>query len=150
MPDAPQIKVSIDREKAETLGVSFDVISSALSSKQDQRVCQSGRMQRAIIQADNICRKRTDALLRLQVPDRQNRLVPLEAFSRFEWLVGPLQVARYNSSALLRFSGDTTAPGSLFTQRLALEWPMGSVSNPIQESFSHSVCMRLSTMHGKV
>ncbi|MGV8888388.1 MAG: multidrug efflux RND transporter permease subunit [Pseudomonas sp.] len=114
LADAPQINVSIDREKAEALGVSFDVISSALStalgSEQINEFANQGRMQRVIVQADGISRQTPEALLRLQVPNRQNRLVPLEAFSRFEWQVGPLQIARYNGSASLRFSGDA-APG---------------------------------------
>ncbi|MHC8351523.1 multidrug efflux RND transporter permease subunit [Pseudomonas sp. RT4P38] len=114
LADAPQINVSIDREKAEALGVSFDVISSALSSalgsEQINEFANQGRMQRVIVQADSISRQTPEALLRLQVPNRQNRLVPLEAFSRFEWQVGPLQIARYNGSASLRFSGDA-APG---------------------------------------
>jgi multidrug efflux pump len=114
LADAPQITVSIDREKAEALGVSFDVISSALSSalgsEQINEFANRGRMQRVIVQADGISRQTPEALLRLQVPNRQNRLVPLEAFSRFEWQVGPLQIARYNGSASLRFSGDA-APG---------------------------------------
>jgi multidrug efflux pump len=63
-----------------------------------------------IIQADGMSRQTPQALLRLQVPNRQGRLVPLDAFSRFEWQVGPLQIARYNGSASLRFSGDA-APG---------------------------------------
>jgi multidrug efflux pump len=63
-----------------------------------------------IIQADGASRQTPEALLRLQVPNRQGRLVPLDAFSRFEWQVGPLQIARYNGSGSLRFSGDA-APG---------------------------------------
>lgn len=112
--DAPQINVSIDREKAEALGVSFDVISSALASalgsEQINEFANQGCMQRVIVQADGSSRQTPEALLRLQVPNRQNRRVPLQAFSRFEWLVGPLQIARYNGSASLRFSGDA-APG---------------------------------------
>jgi multidrug efflux pump len=114
LADAPQINVSIDREKAEALGVSFDVISAALSSalgsEQINEFANQGRMQRVIIQVDGISRQTPEALLRLQVPNRQNRLVPLEAFSRFEWQVGPLQIARYNGSASLHFTGDA-APG---------------------------------------
>ncbi|ROO40477.1 multidrug efflux RND transporter permease subunit [Pseudomonas sp. 7SR1] len=114
LADAPQINVSIDREKAEALGVSFDVISSALAaalgSEQINEFANQGRMQRVIIQADGVSRQTPEALLRLQVPNRQGRLVPLDAFSRFEWQVGPLQIARYNGSASLRFSGEP-APG---------------------------------------
>ena len=114
LADAPQINVSIDREKAEALGVSFDVISAALSSalgsEQINEFANQGRMQRVIIQADGMSRQTPQELLRLQVPNRQGRLVPLDAFSRFEWQVGPLQIARYNGSASLRFSGDA-APG---------------------------------------
>ncbi|AWY44173.1 multidrug efflux RND transporter permease subunit [Pseudomonas putida] len=114
LADAPQIKVSIDREKAEALGVSFDVISAALSSalgsEEINEFANQGRMQRVIVQADGGSRQTPEALLRLQVPNRQGRLVPLETFSRFEWQVGPLQIGRYNGSASLRFSGEP-APG---------------------------------------
>ncbi|AKJ96687.1 acriflavine resistance protein B [Pseudomonas chlororaphis] len=122
LADAPQIKVSIDREKAEALGVGFEVISAALSSalgsEQVNEFVNQGRMQRVIIQADGASRQTPQALLRLQVPNRQGRLVPLEAFSRFEWQVGPLQIGRYNGSASLRFSGDA-APGYSTGQAMA-------------------------------
>jgi len=113
LADASQIKIDIDREKAEALGVSFDVISAALSaalgSQQINEFANQGRMQRVIVQADGSSRQTPEALLRLQVPNRQNKLVPLEAFSRFEWQVGPLQIVRYNGSQSLRFTGDAAA-----------------------------------------
>ncbi|WP_260958647.1 multidrug efflux RND transporter permease subunit [Pseudomonas citri] len=134
LADAPQINVSIDREKAEALGVSFDVISSALSSalgsEQINEFANQGRMQRVIVQAEGTSRQTPEALLRLQVPNRQGRLVPLEAFSRFEWQVGPLQIARYNGSASLRFSGDAAAGYSTgqameALQKIARQLPAG-------------------------
>ncbi|WP_077046193.1 multidrug efflux RND transporter permease subunit [Pseudomonas sp. KK4] len=134
LADAPQINVSIDREKAEALGVSFDVISAALSSalgsEQINEFANQGRMQRVIVQADGSSRQTPEALLRLQVPNRQNRLVPLEAFSRFEWQVGPLQIGRYNGSASLRFSGDaapgySTGEAMVELQKIARQLPAG-------------------------
>jgi len=122
LADAPQIQVSIDREKAEALGVSFDVIRSALStalgSAHINEFANQGRMQRVIVQGDGASRQTPEALLRLHVPNRQNQLVPLEAFCRFEWQVGPLQIGRYNGSASLRFSGDA-APGYSTGQAMA-------------------------------
>lgn len=136
LADAPQINVSIDREKAEALGVSFDVISSALSSalgsEQINEFANQGRMQRVIVQAEGSSRQTPDALLRLQVPNRQNRLVPLEAFSRFEGQVGPLQIARYNGSASLRFSGDA-APG--YSTGQAME-ELKSIARQLPAGFS--------------
>ncbi|MGY2257685.1 multidrug efflux RND transporter permease subunit [Pseudomonas sp. SDO55104_S430] len=134
LADAPQINVTIDREKAETLGVSFDVISaalaSALGSEEINEFANQGRMQRVIVQADGSSRQTPEALLRLQVPNRQNQLVPLEAFSRFEWQVGPLQIGRYNGSASLRFSGEAASgysSGQAMAElkRIARELPAG-------------------------
>ncbi|MGY2288221.1 multidrug efflux RND transporter permease subunit [Pseudomonas sp. SDO528_S397] len=114
LADSPQINVSIDREKAQALGVSFDVISSALSaalgSEQINEFPNHGRMQRVIVQAEGASRQTPESLLRLQVPNREGGLVPLEAFSQFQWQVGPLQLLRYNGSTALRFSGEA-APG---------------------------------------
>ncbi|MBF8672679.1 multidrug efflux RND transporter permease subunit [Pseudomonas putida] len=134
LADAPQVHISIDREKAEALGVGFEVISaalaSALGSEQINEFANQGRMQRVIVQADGISRQTPDALLRLQVPNRDNRLVPLEAFSQFQWQVGPLQITRYNGSPSLRFSGDaapgySTGQAMAQLQRIAQQLPAG-------------------------
>jgi multidrug efflux pump len=114
MPDAAQINLVIDREKANAFGVAFaDIgatISANLGSEYANDFPNSGRMQRVTIQADGVARMQTDDLLRLTVRNAGGGMVPIAAFANIEWVKGPTQVAGYNGYPALRISGQA-APG---------------------------------------
>ncbi|MFA5538561.1 MAG: efflux RND transporter permease subunit [Gemmobacter sp.] len=114
MPDAAQVNLIIDREKANTFGVSFaDInatISTNLGSSYANDFPNAGRMQRVTVQADGVARMQTDDLLALNVRNAGGGMVPLSAVARVEWAVGPTQVAGYNGYPTARISGEA-APG---------------------------------------
>jgi len=114
LKDAPQLDLKIDREKAEALGVSFDVINTSLStafgSAQINEFPNHGRMQRVIVQADPTSRATPQSLGKLHVPNRSGQLVALESFSELGWKIGPMQIVRYNGYPSIKFTGDM-APG---------------------------------------
>ncbi|EAY3717191.1 multidrug efflux RND transporter permease subunit [Salmonella enterica] len=114
LEDSPQLRVKIDRQKAEALGVSFssisNVISSAYGSSTINDFTDRGRLQRVVVQADADSRLTPQGLMELQVPGRNGGLVPVNAFATMVWETGPVQVARYNGYQSIRITGDA-APG---------------------------------------
>lgn len=122
IPDAPQLRLEIDREKAEALGVSFDnatnVLSSAYGSAMINEFVNKGRMQRVVVQGDTQYRMSPDSLKDLYVTNREGKQVPLTSFTDTSWEVGPVQISRYNGYPSFAITGDA-APGSSSGQALA-------------------------------
>ena len=114
LEDAPQLRLHIDRQKAETLGVGFDAIASTLSSAFGSAMINEftnhGRMQKVVVQADVDNRMTPEDAMRLYVPNRLGEQVPLSAFVELEWENGPVQFVRYNGYPAFKISGDA-APG---------------------------------------
>jgi multidrug efflux pump len=114
LPDAAQVNLQIDREKANALGVAFSdinaTISANLGSSYINDFPNAGRMQRVTIQADQNERMQTDDLLDLAVRNRNGGMVPLSSFATAEWTKGPAQIVGYNGYPSVRISGEA-APG---------------------------------------
>ncbi|MCV3765069.1 efflux RND transporter permease subunit [Rhizobium sp. TRM95796] len=114
LPDAAQVLLSIDREKANTFGVTFadinNTITANLGSSYVNDFPNSGRMQRVIIQAGETSRLQTEDLLKLNVRNASGGMVPLSAFADVKWQRGPAQVIGYNGYPSVRISG-MAAPG---------------------------------------
>ena len=114
LEDAPQLRLHIDRQKAETLGVSFSAISSTLSGAFGSALINEftnfGRMQKVIVQADADSRMTPEDINRLYVPNVQGEQVPIAAFVEMEWENGPVQFVRYNGYPAFKISGGA-APG---------------------------------------
>ena len=134
LAEAPQLRLQIDREKARTLGVSFESISSALSTAFGSSVindfANAGRQQRVVVQAEQGDRMTPEAVLKLYVPNTNGELVPLSAFVSTRWEEGPVQLARYNGYPSIRIAGDaapgvSTGEAMAEMQRLVSELPAG-------------------------
>lgn len=134
LKDGPQLDVQIDREKAETLGVSFDTINSTLATAFGSTLVNEfpnqGRMQRVIVQAEPDSRATPESLSKLYVPNRENKLVALEEFSTVGWKHGPVQLVRYNGYPSLKLIGDvnpgmSSGDGMAEIERLAAQLPPG-------------------------
>lgn len=114
LPDAAQIDLVIDREKANTFGVSFDSINAAISSNIGSTAVNqfpnAGLLQQVVIQAGADERMAAGDLLKLTVRNANGGMVPLSAFAHIQWRKGPLQVTAYNGYPAVRISG-SAAPG---------------------------------------
>ncbi len=114
MEDTPQLQLDIDRDKASALGVSYaDInatLSSALGSAYLNDFSNNGRLQRVIMQADAPRRLQPEDLFRLYVKNTKGDMVPLSAFATSHWIVGPVQLVRYNGYPAVKISGGA-APG---------------------------------------
>jgi multidrug efflux pump len=134
MPETAQIRLIIDREKANTFGVSFTAINSAVSANLGSVYVNdfpnAGRMQQVTVQADQERRMQPEDLLTLNVRNANGGMVPLSAFARIEWQKGPAQVVGFNGYPSMRISGNA-APGYSSgaaieeMERLASELPPG-------------------------
>ena len=134
LEDAPQLRLEIDRDKASALGVSFadinSMLSNALGSSYVNDFANSGRQQRVILQADAPQRLQPDDILRLNVRSGAGGMVPFSSFAQTHWIVGPVQLVRYNGYPAIKLSGDaapgrSTGEAMAELERLAAQLPAG-------------------------
>ena len=136
LPPGSSVRLDIDRQKAEALGVPFaaisDTLSIAMGSLYVNDFPNAGRMQQVIIQADAPARMQVDDILRLYVRNTAGGMVPLGEVVRPRWADAPLQMQRYQGYPAVRISG-TAAPGvssgeaMAEMERLAAQLPPGFV-----------------------
>ena len=104
LPDAAQVQVTIDREKANTFGVTFADISATISqylgSLYVNDFPNNGRMQRVMVQAGESARMQAEGLLNLTVRNSHGGMVPFSSFATLHWERGPAQVVGYNAYPL--------------------------------------------------
>uniref|UniRef100_UPI00261C7673 efflux RND transporter permease subunit n=1 Tax=Alcanivorax sp. TaxID=1872427 RepID=UPI00261C7673 len=114
LEDAPQLRIEIDRDKANALGVDFTSINAALSTALGSSYVNDfpnqGRLQRVIVQADAPARMQPDDLLRLNARNAKGDPVPLSTFATTKWVKGAQQTVRYNGYPAVRIEG-SAAPG---------------------------------------
>ena len=134
LPPAPQVNLTIDREKAGAFGVTFEDINSTISTNLGSNYINDfpnrGRMQRVIVQADRGSRMNADDILNYNVKNSRGQLVPFSAFATVEWQKGPTQIAGFNFYPAVRISGEakpgyTSGDAIAEMERLAGKLPRG-------------------------
>ncbi|MGV1867991.1 efflux RND transporter permease subunit [Rhizobium sp. L51/94] len=134
LSDAPQTVLTIDREKANTYGVTFadinQTISINLGSSYVNDFPNSGRMQRVTVQADAGKRGTIFDVMKLTVRNAAGGMVPISAFARYEFTKGSAQIVGYNGFPAVRFSGQAASgysSGDAITEveRIAKTLPAG-------------------------
>ncbi|TCL75753.1 efflux RND transporter permease subunit [Rhizobium sp. BK251] len=134
LPDAAQVLLVIDREKANTFGVTFadinNTITANLGSSYINDFPNSGRMQRVIVQAQDRDRLQVEDILKLNVRNASGGMVPLSSFAIAQWQKGSPQIVGYNGYPTVRIGGEP-APGTSSgvaiaeMERLASQLPNG-------------------------
>ena len=134
LPDAAQIMLVIDREKANTFGITFadinNTITANLGSSYINDFPNAGRMQRVVVQAQDRDRLQVEDLLKLNVRNSSGGMVPLSSFAIAQWQKGSPQIVGYNGYPTIRISG-APAPGNSTgvaiteMERIASELPAG-------------------------
>lgn len=134
LPPGSSIKLQIDREKAQTLGVPFssiaDTLSGAMGSTYVNDFLSEGRLQRVIVQVEANARMRLEDVMKLHVRNAAGSTVPLSEFVTPQWEISPLQLVRYNSYPSLRIAGQaapgyTTGDAMAEMEQLAAQLPPG-------------------------
>ncbi|WP_430913386.1 multidrug efflux RND transporter permease subunit [Methylobacterium sp. sgz302541] len=114
LPPAPQAELVIDREKAAALGVNYDDINDTiqvnLGSVYVNDFPNRGKMQRVIVQSEQLQRLNAADLLNYGVKNAQGTMVPMSSFAELQWSVGPMQIVGFNGYQSVRITGEP-APG---------------------------------------
>lgn len=110
---APQLNLSIDRKKANALGLNIADINTTLSAMLGSAYVNdfdsNGRQQRVILQVDENNRVRPEDVDKLYVRNNQGEMVPFSSFSTSKWSTGPVQLTRYNGYPAIKISGEAAA-----------------------------------------
>ncbi len=134
LPDAAQLLLIIDREKANTFGVTFSDINNTITANMGSAYINdhpnAGRMQRVIVQAQERDRLQVEDLLKLNVRNASGGMVPLSAFAIAQWQKGSPQIVGYNGYPAVRIagapaSGQSSGAAIAEMERLASELPEG-------------------------
>jgi len=134
LPSSAQIYVTIDRDKAQTFGVTFadinQTITTNLGSAYVNDFPNGGRQQRVILQADEGSRMQAEDILNLNVRNANGGMVPFSSFATVAWEVGPSQVVGYNGYPAVRIAGQampgvSSGDAIATMEQLAGELPQG-------------------------
>jgi hydrophobic/amphiphilic exporter-1 (mainly G- bacteria), HAE1 family len=98
--DVPQIRLLINRTKAESLKVSvgdlFETLSAYLGSSYVNQFNKFGLALQVYVQADSPFRTRPEDILRLRVRSQDGAMVPVGSLVQIEPIVGPSLISLYN------------------------------------------------------
>jgi hydrophobic/amphiphilic exporter-1 (mainly G- bacteria), HAE1 family len=99
-PGAPQVSVTVNRERTQTLRVSvgdvFSTLSSYLGSTYVNQFNKFGQVFQVYVQADSQFRLQPDDLLNLYVRSQDNRMVSVGAVAHLGSEVAPSLITLYN------------------------------------------------------
>ncbi len=134
LPPGESIRLNIDRQKAEAMGLSFAAVSSTLSAAMGSQYVNdfpnAGRMQQVILQADAPARMQLDDVLNLRVRNTSGGMVPLREVVTPVWSESPQQMMRFQGFPAVRIAGGA-APGvssgaaMVEMERLVAQLPQG-------------------------
>lgn len=112
--NSPQLLVTLDRTKTVQLGVDvqevFDTLQIYLGSLYVNDFNKFGRTYQVIVQADNQFRSKPEDIKKLQVRNREGRMVPLGSLLQISDSSGPESAMRYNAFRSAELNG-VPAPG---------------------------------------
>jgi multidrug efflux pump len=114
LEDAAQLKIDLDEEKANALGVSPADINTTLQasfgSAYVNNFINGNRVQRVIVQLDAPFRMSPDDVRNVYARNRTGTMVPLSAFTTVKWIYGSPQLQNYNGFPSYEIIG-SAAPG---------------------------------------
>ena len=135
--EVPVIYADVDREKAKSLGVPLDsvfaALQTALGSSYVNDFNKFGRSYQVRVQADQRFRLEPEDIRRIEVRDRQGKMVPLGTMVRVEKRLGPMIIPRYNLYSSASITGGA-APGFSTGQALQLMEQMAEQKLPAEMS----------------
>lgn len=134
LPQGTSVRLDIDRQKAEALGVSFtnisETLTGAIGSTYVNDFVNNGRVQQVVIQADAMARMQVSDVLKLYVRNANGGTVALSEVVTPVWTMAPQQLLRYKGYPSVRITG-SSAPGASSgaamteMERLAAQLPRG-------------------------
>jgi len=121
-PNAPQLKVDVDREQARAMGIEIDDAFTALAGTLGTYYVNDfnkfGRAWQVLMSAEAEFRMKPDDIGRIYVKNSQGTMVPMSAFTNIEYSRGPESLNRYNNLPAVKLLGNA-APGYSSGQAIA-------------------------------
>jgi multidrug efflux pump len=109
-----QLRVDVDREQAETLGVPVEEVYSAMQtmfgSLYISQFNKDARLWQVIVQADPRYRLTPKDLDQIYVRSRTNNMVPIKAVMTYRYVTGPDLITRFNNFPAVKITANA-APG---------------------------------------
>ena len=113
-PEAPQLRVEVDRDRMAALQIDFERAMEAFSlnigGSYINDTFSDGRVRRVYVQADESFRATPDALRSLYVQNATGQPIALAEFMRVEPVTGPSVIPRFNLYRTIKIEG-VAAPG---------------------------------------
>ncbi|HEA18423.1 MAG: efflux RND transporter permease subunit [Pseudoalteromonas prydzensis] len=121
-PNAPQLKVDVDREQARAMGIevddAFTALAGTLGTYYVNDFNKFGRAWQVLMSAEAEFRMKPDDIGRIYVKNSQGTMVPMSAFTNIEYSRGPESLNRYNNLPAVKLLGNA-APGYSSGQAIA-------------------------------
>jgi multidrug efflux pump len=118
-----QLRTTLDREKAETLGVPvsdvYDTLQTLFGSLYVNQFPKSSRLWQVILQAEPEYRLAPEDINGIYVRNKKGDMIPLSALIKAEWHTGPSIVTRFNNYPAAKITGGP-APGVSSGEALAI------------------------------
>ena len=96
----PQLRLEIDREKAELMGVPINAIFTTLQNKLASFYVNDfnllGYVFKVQVQAEKSDRETIDDISNLNIPNRYGEMVPFSSVGKVNRMVGPQSITRFN------------------------------------------------------
>lgn len=131
--NVPTVFADVDRVKALKLGVPldslFDTMQTYLGSMYVNDFNKFGRTWQVMVQADSTFRATADDIKRLEVRNKQGKMVPLGTVVKVQDALGPPRIDRYNMYPSARVTGSAAA-GASSGEALAIMEQMAAVKLP--------------------
>ena len=113
-PEAPQLRITVDRARLASLGIDYAQAMQALSlnfgGAYVNDTFQEGKVRRVYVQADGPFRATPQRLEELYVPNAKGEQVPLAEFIKITPVTGPSVIPHFNLYRSIKVEGQA-APG---------------------------------------
>lgn len=123
--DSPQLRLTIDKEKASALGLSIANINATLSAAWGGQYIDDfidrGRVKRVMLQADAPFRMVPEDFNHWSVRNSTGEMVPFSAFATSHWAYGSPRLERYNGVPAVQIQGEASAGTSSGESMAAIE-----------------------------
>jgi hydrophobe/amphiphile efflux-1 (HAE1) family protein len=120
--NSPQILVTVDTEKARSMGVAvgdiYNTLAATLGSYYVNDFNKSGRIYQVLMQAEGEFRAKPDDIGALYVRSRDGQMVPIRSLSEIKFSAGPDSVQHFNALPSIQILGEPK-PGYSSGQAIA-------------------------------
>ncbi|MEP0914319.1 efflux RND transporter permease subunit [Leptolyngbya sp. GB1-A1] len=139
--NAPQLRIEVDRNKAEALQVSVEEIYNTLQTYIGSRYVNDfnafGRTYRVYVQADEQFRSNPDDIGQLYVRSHQGEMIPLSNLVTITPTTGPQTINHYNLHRAIEING-AAAPGYSSGQAIQIMEKLAAEVIPANMDFEWS------------